>query len=1202
VSAARRYRRVEDLEGEQRAAALAEGDAVIAAGAGSGKTTVLAARYVRLLEEGRLPSGERVHARNILVLTFTRKAAAEMYSRIYGSLAEAAALARERYNKIPLGSGDSHVAVSAALARERYNKIPLGSGDSHVAEHLESCLRDFAEAQISTFDSFAARVARSGSARFGLAPDFAVDEDRARELASELALAFLLGHRDRDAVRDLVSAAGFEGARDEILAELATSRMSLSSPPDFALFHEAQARRLVEMEADSRASVLALRAAALDYADAKTTATSRAWLEALASDPGEGAEGLLAFIGRLDGLRKPGSNSRDEASLFLCEAVPSIRAAVASYRDIDATLRAHPARRELYLLLDEFRKEWDGARRAEKILTFRDVAQLALDVLETDGETLEHYRSLYRYAMIDEFQDDDELQKRVLFLLAGDRAGKLFFVGDEKQSIYLFRGADVSMFRRLASELRPSGPASGPTSLSLSKNYRSEPGLIGVINSIFEELMPPPGEPAEDSEGRKVEDFEARFEALASREATGGVEPRFVYLELPRPEDGGDENRGAFRETAEAEAWAVARIVRDAVERGSLLVADRKTGKARAARYEDFAILLRSTGNQVHFEKYFRLLDVPYGAENACGLFSEAVACDLYYALRLALYPEDRNALAAYLRSPFAGLSDEALVRFLCSTRGLFDPEVAALLPSRDRPGWERGVATIRAVSAMADKASLAACLSFLWFEAGYRSALLREKVASAFEEHFELVHSLAVEADARGRCLASFVAGLERLVGRPDKLEIDLPRDDRAGVRIMTVHKSKGLEFPVVIIPQANNVGREGSAREPWYWEEGLGPSFRPPAEIGSRSRNAFFEAARGKRTAMERAELKRLLYVALTRAESHIVVSAVRPRAEDREGRSFRSLLAQSLGLLDAPSPLASSPAESAGSASPPFGPLVTLPSGAHVGVLRELREEEYLGLVSRSRHRRAGGREAVPNAAGPPLVERLAMPASEAVSSLAERYSLARAAEGGEAQRANSAERLEIDRELEAPKGLRPELWGSLVHALLESKLRPGGRGLELSSTLRGELRSALGSDGALGAAIERAALLAQVFLGSELGRRALAAGDRRVELKIAMGYKGAARFAKGSVDLAFIEPGHVVVVDYKTDAAIDVGAHDFQLAAYRRAAAEIFALPAEAWVFYLYGGGRAMRLPERGAPELEDAPDPPPAQAKGFGAIV
>ena len=589
-------------------------------------------------------------------------------------------------------------------------------------------------------------------------------------------------------------------------------------------------------------------------------------------------------------------------------AFPAVKAAAAEYRDLAATRAAHPGRLSLYRLLDDYRERWDALRRREKTLTFRDVARLSLDALESDPDLRRHYRDLFRFVMIDEFQDDDELQKRVLFLIAGledkpregSRAAssdRLFFVGDEKQSIYLFRGADVSVFRRLAEELSSRGAtengAIAPTAgeLPLSLNFRSEPGVIDMINAIFPTVMA-----ARDAEGGR-EDFEARFEPLESRKPTPGVLPRLVYLELPRVSEGDAGTEGSpgktdeLRSSAEAEAWEIARIVRDAVEGGSLLVADRRTGAARKARYEDFAVLLRSTGNQVHFEKYFRFFGVPYGSENACGLFSEAVACDLYYALRLAIYPEDRNALAAFLRSPFAGLSDDALVRVLtreadrsASLGAGPPPETLDLLREGERLAWARGAATMRILSAMADRAPICACLAFLWFETGYRDALLLDPIASAFEEHFELVHSLGVGADSRGASLSAFVAELEPLVGRPDKLEIELPRESSRGVRIMTIHKSKGLEFPVVIVPQANNVGRDRGARDPWYWEDELGPTFPPPPSAASRSRNAFYEIAKERRAAMEGAELKRLLYVALTRAESHIRSRPPSPAARTR------------------------------------------------------------------------------------------------------------------------------------------------------------------------------------------------------------------------------------------------------------------------------------------------------------------------------
>jgi ATP-dependent helicase/nuclease subunit A len=1166
----KRHKRVEDLDGPQRAAAEATGNTVVAAGAGSGKTTVLAARYVRLLETGRMTSGDRVHVRNILVLTFTRKAAAEMYARIYGALAEAAA--------------------------EAGRSAESGKGDPDLAIHLSACLAGFSQAQISTFDSFASRIARSGCARFGVSPDFAVDEERAREAAERLALSFILEHREEEALRDIVSALGLEGTREDLLAELAVRRMSLSSPPDFVAFHASQAERLEAMAEASRENIIAMRSAALDYAGARTTDTAKRWIDALSADPGESEDEFLRFLAGFEGLRKPPSNSKDEAALFLSECVPGLKKAAEAHRDIAATRAAHPGRLALYRRLDAFRAEWDAVRRSEKTLTFRDVATLALDTLESDPSVRQHYRQLYRYAMVDEFQDDDELQKRILFLLAGrEEQGigesepsekhlepdKLFFVGDEKQSIYLFRGADVSVFRGLAEELGTL--SAGSATMTLSRNFRSEPGIIRMINAVFPSVMAP----RDPERGR--ESFEAAFEPLEARAPTPGVESRFVYLELPRRDGPPDR----LRDPAECEAWEVARIVRDAVEGASLLVADRKTGRARPARYEDFAVLLRSTGNQVHFEKYFRLFDVPYGSENACGLFSEAVACDLYYALRTALYPKERNTLAAYLRSPFAGLSDEALVRLLLSEADPLSPESARLVSEAERSALARGAATLRELSAMADRAPIARCLCYLWFEAGYRAALLRDPVAAAFEEHFELMHSLAVEADARGRPLAAFVAQLEPLVGKPDKLEVDLPRESSRGVRIMTVHKSKGLEFPIVIVPQAHNVGQDRAAREAWYWDEEMGPTFKPPQAMGIKSHNAFFENSKERREDMEGAEIKRLLYVALTRAESHIVVTAIEPYRDDAKDRSFRSLLAGALGLFDPPSPICArrdEAAESMGTPSfelAPFGELTALSSGAFVGSIPERSDIEYFNLVAGTRGKtgfRKGADRSSPGKKAEsstiPLVDRKAYAPTISVTGIAERYAKLTAERDIERSADDEGRgiKLEIPPYLAPPPGLAPATWGSLVHASLEERLsmRPVQG---IPTTLQSTLAEALGDETKVDEAMEKARRLAGVFLESELGSRALAAGERHVELKVAIALdestsRDAPKYARGSIDLAFVEPGRVVVVDFKTDSTISAGAHELQVNAYKRAAESIFGLPAQAWVFYLYGGGRAI----------------------------
>jgi len=157
-----------------------------------------------------------------------------------------------------------------------------------------------------------------------------------------------------------------------------------------------------------------------------------------------------------------------------------------------------------------------------------------------------------------------------------------------------------------------------------------------------------------------------------------------------------------------------------------------------------------------------------------------------------------------------------------------------------------------------------------------------------------------------------------------------------------------------------------------------------------------------------------------------------------------------------------------------------------------------------------------------------------------------------------------------------------------------------GGEIPAELLAKAEDALGEAKAA-EALEAARRLAGVFLGSGLGARALAAADRYVEWELALAYRGpdgAARVARGSVDLAFVEDGKVVVVDYKTDAVMDPARHGLQVAAYRRAAEEVLGLPSEGWLFYLYGGGRALRSGGAEAPSLELAPAPAGAEPPLF----
>jgi hypothetical protein len=232
--------------------------------------------------------------------------------------------------------------------------------------------------------------------------------------------------------------------------------------------------------------------------------------------------------------------------------------------------------------------------------------------------------------------------------------GKLFFVGDEKQSIYLFRGADVSVFKQLKHEL---GSAGG-VSLSLNTNYRSEPRLIDHLNDLFKRVMNNDGQP-----------WEADFSPLSTRMPSPGIAPSITFCFKPMHSedaaadepDSDDEDGGELAHASEAEAVHLADLIATMLDSDSYLIPDGAGGRRRPAP-NDIAILLKSTGGQLSYERALRAKGIPYTLQIPRALLMEAPANDLYNLLQLALYPEDRLAYVASLRSPFCRMSDTGVL------------------------------------------------------------------------------------------------------------------------------------------------------------------------------------------------------------------------------------------------------------------------------------------------------------------------------------------------------------------------------------------------------------------------------------------------------------------------------------------------------------------------------------------------------------
>lgn len=794
--------------------------AVVSAGAGSGKTSVLTQRYARLVAEDHVPVDQ------ILALTFTRKAAGEMYERIHAEL---------RSRDTPF--------VREQLAR-------------------------FEQSAISTLDSFSAAIVRDGCTAYGIPPTFAIDEDAVADAAEQKALAFLLEHAETPAISHLIRLNGFQRAWKDGFASLARNWFTVADDHDHRDGLEAQ-RRFVEEE---RSGLIArIRSLASQICDLDGNGPSCIAKAIERAAPVAGAENPEHLL--LEGLAtvslRCGSSKHPDVAL-LKELVTEVKERLKWFFVANVTLENWSLHEQTIALADQFRVLIARERRMSGILSYRDITSLALRILTEQTAIRAHYRDRFNAIMIDEFQDNNEEQKSLLYLLSARpdssgsgipepeeiSRGKLFFVGDEKQSIYRFRGADVSVFRTLSREL---GEAA--ESLALGANYRSEPGLIQFFNSFFAGVF-----------ADATQEFEARFEPLRSRSATPGVVPRVELWRVEKRE----QADASFLADPDAEAYHLAREIRSLVQSGELMVraAD---GSARPAGYADITILMRSTGNQIRLERMLRLHGVPYVSQTARSLFLEAPVNDMYQILQLVLYPNDRAAYAGYLRSPLVGLSDEGIVRQLLEDRPLFDPshelvpeDLARLEIARERHDQ---------LAAFADSRPIAELLQVIWYEWGYRYHLLRRSEYLTYLEYYDLFRELALQFEGRG--LAAFLDEVRNHLGQNEKLnELEIIRRDEDSVTIMTIHKSKGLEFPVVFLAYGSGKGRAASASNaPYHLSKRHGLAFNTgviaPGAVRESAANYLYQHESELEQAQDEAELKRLLYVAATRAECHLFLS---------------------------------------------------------------------------------------------------------------------------------------------------------------------------------------------------------------------------------------------------------------------------------------------------------------------------------------
>jgi ATP-dependent helicase/nuclease subunit A len=1076
-----------ELTGDQRRAVDTDGiDLCVVAGAGTGKTRVLTDRIVRRVTKGG------ADLRGILAITFTEKAAAEMKTRL---------------------------AAALELA-----------GRANAREEVEA-------AAISTIHAFCARLLREHAVEAGVDPQFRVLDDvvsdaRQREALDEFVAALHAGSRE-----EFAALAQLPG-EDPAATVLDVWRAARESGRDLAAFLATPAG--MPPRAEFLAAIREDVGRAVETAGGAKNASAdkaRAAAAALAAFPPDDAPAaeLGAAVARL----------RGSFSLQVSAAVKpwlaNVRASCETLQSVLAEEALAPLRERLARAVVALEARYDAAKGGGRELDFVDLERRAVALLESRPDVRESVRERWGEVLVDEFQDVNPIQGRLVDLVRAD--GTLFVVGDPKQSIYGFRGAAVEVFGARRAEVAAADPRG---EIALAASFRSRPEVLAVVNRLFRDGFPL-GTP------------------LASAR-------KFAPRAAPCAELFVVDSQGAGDGREAEAAWIAERIAALADGPGRLDVGDPTDAeplRTRKAGFGDFAVLLRTMTNVKTLERALTSRDVPYVVLKGRGFFEAREVVDLANLLACVDNPRDDLTLAAVLRSPTCGVTDDALFA-LCRARGedlaladVIDGEVPEGVAARDRAALARFVAAWRALRAMRPSATIAALVDRALTSTRLATLALARPNGRQRAANLRKALALARTADADGRGdLRLFLASLRELREREVR-ETEAPVSGGAGaVSLMTVHAAKGLEFPIVFVPDLAR--GDAGERSPLATHAADGLGIR-----GGLDGTSFedvtpwaFGRVSTRNAERERAEADRLLYVAVTRAEEHVVMTAA---ITDRE-RSRRRKIAEARAKGAEPDAAAGPPwlervakaldfeTEAPAAGVHAAGVLVheTAPADADAKAgTRTLFHRVASQIADGALSAESAGEDARREA------DRLVAEASRAipphegtlfsatVSGLAafarcpQEFRLRHvvgapeslAAAVGEGEGAEGTGRAGDDDEWGVPLAARA--LGRAVHLALE-RLVPEFEG-DVAATVREALATETGGAPPDPADVERLAGWVRGFEGSDVGREVRSVPRAEVRREQALLFTAGRTVVRGQMDLVFRGPRGWTVVDYKAGGA-------------------------------------------------------------------
>jgi ATP-dependent helicase/nuclease subunit A len=963
-----------ELEPEQAAAAYEIRKHIsVTAGPGSGKTTVLVERYLHILRQN-----PNLNIDQVVAITFTNRAANEMRERL-----------REELNLI----------LQTAVPDERRQWL--------------NYKRTLDGAVITTIHGFCARLLREFPVEARVDPQFLLlDEHRAAMLleavVEETLTEFIsAGHVEISRLTLGIGRGKLAAALAQLYRDVRGQGLSL----DELAMKTAQSHAT---EADHAQALVDLARTMDDFlAIPRKTPTARGnhatVIECWSSfRPFIGKipeiEDLADYCRAIEAFRK----ARPSAAGNLKEHVQAVDALVwekellGRVPQVSLDLFAKQYALEISLLLTRIDERLNEEKHKISALDFDDLELRTLELL-TRPEVLTRAAERYKFFLVDEFQDTNGLQRQLLERLALQKTGRnsanLFIVGDPKQSIYGFRGADVAVFSEMTATLLAAGGESKPLRL----NFRSQPPLINFFNFLFERLF----KPTEDVSPR--EQAELGYVGLEPSEAKrelrdGGP---LVELMITTEASGNEDDPKAEQTSRELDAEQLARRIISLVDAGSALTGsagvspasgdDRNQPEvetsnlpgmtfhdggrdARApsksgsdipkVKYSDIALLFRAMTNVGVYESVFRRANIPYQTVLGRGFYERPEIRDLIQLLRFLDNKTDELALAAVLRSPQCGISDNALLALRCApwldevdtgdplrhftqTRKLYHAlnrhrDIAYISDDEHRL-LDRAAELIRGLIARQHHYSLSTLLRFAVERSEFAPVIAATFDGAQRLANVERLFTLAERFERSGahliRDFVRYVEEFEAIGSRESEGQID---EATNAVKLMTIHQAKGLEFPVVIIPDLQR-----SSRPPENWvllDRQQGLTLKVPDGRGKLVAGLTFSQFEKRHALREQFESMRLLYVAATRAQDRLILSGTTKELDKlgTRGGTWLHWIWQSLEL----------PAKEL---SPRTG-VVDLTNDLQLKVTLNIAEEQ---AAAAAEAKRAGGDEDAPSA---------------------------------------------------------------------------------------------------------------------------------------------------------------------------------------------------------------------------------------------